>query len=70
MVKILTLNSNELKKIKHINVRIYFIRNVIAHNTIVVKKIPTMDNLANMMTKLFLIVKVRHCLNLISVDSI
>ena len=48
----------------------HFIRDLIAQGAIVVKKIPTVDNLADMMTKFTPTVKFKHCLNLIGVSGI
>ena len=66
----LTKNQMFYERTKHINVRMHFIRDVIAHGAIVVKKIPTMDNLVDMMTKSVLTIKFKHCLDLIGVSSI
>ena len=54
---------------KHIDVRMYFIRDVIAHGAIVVKKISSMDNPVDMMIKPIPTVKFRHYLDLIGVGS-
>ena len=48
----------------------HFIRDVIAHGAIIVKKIPTMDNPVDMMTKFVLTIKLMYCLDLIGVSSI
>ena len=66
----LTKNQMFYERTKHINVRMHFIRDVIAHGAIVVKKIPMMDNLVDMMTKSVLKIKFKHCLDLIGVSSI
>ena len=55
---------------KQIDVKMHFIRAVIAQGAIAVKTIPTMDNPINMMTRFVPIVKFMHCLDLISVSSI
>ena len=55
---------------KQIDVKMHFIRDVIAQGAIAVKTIPTMDNPINMMTRFVPIVKFMHCLDLISVSSI
>ena len=54
---------------KHIDVRMYFIRDVNAHSAIVVKKISSMDNPIDMMIKPIPTVKFRHYLDLIGVGS-
>ncbi|KAF3657485.1 hypothetical protein FXO38_13667 [Capsicum annuum] len=53
---------------KHINVRYYFVREIIACSDIVVSKISTHDNPADMMTKTLPSVKFEHCLDLVSVS--
>ena len=45
---------------KHNDVKMHFIRYVITQGAIVVKKIPTVDNFTNMMTKSTPTVKFRH----------
>ena len=56
------------ERTKHIDVRMHFIRDVVALGTVAVKKIPTADNPADMMTKPVPTCKFRHCLNLIRVQ--
>ena len=48
----------------------HFIKNVIAQVSIVVKKILTVDNLTDMMTKFVPMIKFKHCLDLIGVSGI
>ena len=57
------------ERTKHIDVRIHFVRDVIAKGSVVVQKIPTEDNPANMITMLVSLAKFRHCLDLIGVVS-
>ncbi|KAG8493469.1 hypothetical protein CXB51_010771 [Gossypium anomalum] len=52
---------------KHIDVRYHFVRDIIARGDIVVSKISTHENLADMMTKSLLITKFEHCLELVGV---
>ena len=66
----LTKNQIFHEKTKHIDVRMHFIRDVITQGAIVVKKISTMDNLADMMTKSIPMIKFNQCLNLIGISSI
>ena len=54
---------------KHIYVRIHFVRDVIAEGSVVVQKLPTENNHADMITKPVPIAKFRHCLDLIGVLS-
>lgn len=64
----LTRNPMYHERTKHIDVRMHFIRDVVALGTVMVKKIPTADNPADMMTKLVATSKFRQCLNLIRVQ--
>ena len=57
------------ERTKHIDVRMHFVRDVIAEGSMVVHKMPTEDNLANMITKPIPAAKFRHCLDLIGVLS-
>ena len=66
----LTKNQMFYEKTKHVDVRMHFIRDVIAQGAIVLKKIPMVDNPTNMMTKSIPMIKFKHCLNLIGVSSI
>ena len=66
----LTKNQMFYEKTKHVDVRMHFIRNVIAQGAIVLKKIPMVDNPTDMMTKSIPMIKFKHCLNLIGVSSI
>ena len=55
---------------KHIDVKYHFIREVIAQGNIVVKKIGTEDNPADMLTKPLPVTKFKYCLDLVGVYSI
>ncbi|KAG8479441.1 hypothetical protein CXB51_029725 [Gossypium anomalum] len=52
---------------KHIDVRYHFVREVFKKGKILLQKIPTADNPADMMTKVVTIIKFNHCLNLINI---
>ncbi|KAG8492742.1 hypothetical protein CXB51_010463 [Gossypium anomalum] len=52
---------------KHINVRFYFVREIIDEGKICLQKIKTADNSADMMTKVVTATKFEHCLNLINI---
>ncbi|XP_073138629.1 secreted RxLR effector protein 161-like [Henckelia pumila] len=54
---------------KHIDVNLYFVRDVTAQGTIVLKKIATEDNPADLLTKSLPLSKIKHCLNLVSVSE-
>ena len=55
------------ERMKHIDVRHHFVRDVIAYGNIVVGKVTTHDNPADMMTKSFPIAKFEHCLDLVGI---
>ncbi|PHT39952.1 hypothetical protein CQW23_18806 [Capsicum baccatum] len=58
------------ERTKHIDVRYHFVREIIAHGDIVVSKISTYDNPADMMTKTLPTSKLEHCLDLLKPDVI
>ncbi|KAG8502915.1 hypothetical protein CXB51_000770 [Gossypium anomalum] len=53
------------ERTKHIDVRYHFVCDIIARGDIVVSKISTDENPADMMTKSLPITKFKHCLNLV-----
>ena len=55
------------ERTKHIDVRYHFVREIIASGDIIVSKIGTCDNPADMLTKLLPISKFEHCLDLVGV---
>ncbi|KAK3007357.1 hypothetical protein RJ639_017832 [Escallonia herrerae] len=55
---------------KHIDIKFHFIRDVVSQGTIMVEKISTDENLADMMTKHIPEIKFKHCLDLISISSV
>ncbi|KAG8503622.1 hypothetical protein CXB51_001566 [Gossypium anomalum] len=55
------------ERTKHIDVRYHFVHDIIARGDIIVSKISTHENLADMMTKSLLITKFEHCLDLVDV---
>ncbi|KAG9446279.1 hypothetical protein H6P81_012407 [Aristolochia fimbriata] len=61
----LTKDQMHHERTKHIDVRFYFVRDIVAQGVIVVKKIGTEDNPTDMMTKALPVNKFEHCLNLI-----
>ena len=66
----LTKNHMFHERIKHIDVKMHFIRDVTAQGVIILKKIPMVDNPTNMMTKSIPMIKFKYCLDLIGVSSI
>ncbi|KAG8473502.1 hypothetical protein CXB51_035665 [Gossypium anomalum] len=55
------------ERTKHIDVRYHFVRDIIARGDIIVSKISTHENPADMMTKSLPITKFEHCLDLVGV---
>jgi hypothetical protein len=55
---------------KHINVRLHKIRELIVTGDIVLEKVHTLENPADMLTKPVTIAKFKHCLDLINVCSL
>ncbi|KAG8473168.1 hypothetical protein CXB51_035114 [Gossypium anomalum] len=55
------------ERTKHIDVRYHFVRDIIARGDIVLSKISSHENPADMMTKSLLITKFEHCLDLVGV---
>nr|KYP35962.1 Retrovirus-related Pol polyprotein from transposon TNT 1-94 [Cajanus cajan] len=60
-------NQTFHERTKHINVRFYLIRDIIAKGVIQVSKIGTKNNPADMLTKVILAYKFEHCLDLLSI---
>lgn len=58
------------ERTKYIDVRMYFIKDIIEQEIVQVKKIPTIDNPADIITEPVSIRKLRHCPNLIVVQNI
>lgn len=54
---------------KHIDVRMHFVRDVIETGSVVIEKISTEENPANMCTKVIQGAKFSHCLALMTVIS-
>ena len=52
---------------KHIDVRYHFVREILEKGRVLLQKIPTAENPADMMTKVVTAIKFQHCLNLINV---
>ena len=65
----MTKNDAYHSKTKHISVKCHSIRDTIAAGEIVVKKVHTLENPADMLTKPLLIAKFEHCLDLVGVHS-
>ena len=52
---------------KHIDVRYHFVREILSEGSILLQKIGTADNPADMMTKVVTAIKFNHCLDLINI---
>ncbi|KAM7486008.1 hypothetical protein LguiA_002017 [Lonicera macranthoides] len=52
---------------KHIDVRFHFIREIIENGEVILKKIDTKDNPADMMTKVVPTTKFEHCSTLVNI---
>ena len=55
---------------KHIDVRYHFVREIIEEGGVLVQKISTTENPADMMTKVVTAIKFKHCLDLINILQI
>ena len=65
----LTKNNRYHDKTKHINIKHHFIRDVVVGEIMVVK-IHTSENPADMLTKLLPVTKFEHCLDLVGLYNI
>ena len=65
----LTKNQVFHERTKHIDVRYHFIRDIVTQGAVEVKKVSTLENPADMMTKAVTVTKFRHCLDLVGVCS-
>jgi len=66
----LSKNDTYHSKTKHINIKYHFIREVISQGDIVMQKIHTLENPADMLTKPLPITKFERCLNLVGIHSL
>ena len=66
----LTKNDAYHSKTKRISVKYHYVIDTVATGEIVVKKIHTSENPADMLTKPLPISKFKHCLDLVSIHSI
>ena len=55
---------------KHIDVRYHFVREIIEEGGVLVQKIKTDDNPADMLTKVMTTIKFNHCLDLINIAKV
>ena len=66
----LTKNNRYHDKTKHINIKHHFIRDVVVVGEIMVEKIDTSENPADMLTKPLPVTKFKHCLDLVGLYNI
>ncbi|KAE8706002.1 hypothetical protein F3Y22_tig00110410pilonHSYRG00039 [Hibiscus syriacus] len=52
---------------KHIDVRYHFVREILEEGGVIIQKIRTTKNPANMLTKVVTVVKFKHCLDLVNI---
>uniref|UniRef100_A0A803QEH7 Polyprotein n=1 Tax=Cannabis sativa TaxID=3483 RepID=A0A803QEH7_CANSA len=57
------------ERLKYIDIKMPFIRDIIGRNKVQVSKVNTKDNPTDMFTKEVPIIKLRHCLRLLSIDT-
>ena len=66
----LAKNQVHHARTKHIDVRFHFVRDVIDEGGILLQKIGTVDNSADMLTKVVTGIKFKHCLGLINIQVV
>ena len=66
----LAKNQVHHARTKHIDVRFHFVREIIDEGDILLQKIGTADNPADMLTKPISLLKFKHCLDLIGICKI
>ena len=64
----LAKNQVHHSRTKHIDVRFHFIREIVEEGDVLLQKIPTADNPADMLTKVVSGIKFKHCLDLINIS--
>lgn len=53
---------------KHIDVQFHFVWEIVNEGNVILQKVGTADNLADMLTKVVTGIKFQHCLNLINIS--
>jgi len=66
----LAKNQVHHSRTKHIDVRFHFVREIIEEGDILLQKIRTVDNPADMLTKVVTGTKFKHCLDLVNIEEI
>ena len=57
-------------RMKNIDVRYHFVREIIEEGGVLVQKIKTDENPADMLTKMVVTIKFNHCLDLINIAKV
>ncbi|MGI4421791.1 Ty1/Copia family ribonuclease HI, partial [Klebsiella pneumoniae] len=65
----LAKNQVHHSRTKHIDVRFHFIREILNEGDVLLEKISTQDNPADMLTKVVSGIKFKHCLDLINISE-
>jgi len=55
------------ERIKHVDVRYHYVRDLVANGTVILLNMPTENNPFDMGTKVLTAMKFKHCLNLLHV---
>ena len=66
----LTKNDAYHSKTKHISIKYRYVRDTVAAEEIAMRKVHTLENPADMLTKPLSVAKFKHCLDLVGVHSI
>ena len=63
------MSKNQIyhERTKHIDVRLHFVRDVIAQGLVKIEKVSSEDNAADMMTKVVTLTKFKHCMDLVGI---
>ena len=65
----LAKNQVHHSRTKHIDARFHFIREIVTEGDILLQKISTADNPADMLTKVVFGIKFQHCLDLVNISQ-
>lgn len=65
----LTKNQMHHERVKYIDIRMYFIRDVTTRGDVLLRKIATSNNSTNMMTKERPLMKFKHCFDIVGIHK-
>lgn len=65
----LTKNQVCHERTKYVDVKLHFVREVITKGSVIIRKVSTDENAADMITKVVPSAKFKHCLNLVRVGE-